>query len=396
MNGQFSLLVKPASYNCNLRCAYCFYLSKESMFGSGALRMPRDTLRTLTRKYLACPMADHSFGWQGGEPTLMGLDFFREAVRLQREFLPDRFTSNSLQTNGTLLDDEWAVFLKENRFLTGISIDGPRELHDRFRRDSSGAGTHERVLRGRAALENAGAEYNVLTLVSAANQDYPAEVYEYLKSLGVRYHQYIECVEFDAAGKRAPFALGPGKWGEFLCGIFDAWYPKDVGKVSVRLFDSVVSRLVSGVPTMCSMGADCRHYLVVEHNGDIFPCDFFVRSDLRLGNILKDDFEQLRGSAGYRDWGGIKRPQTPECFGCAWYALCAGDCPKNRCGGMSALCEDWKIFYSHTIERFERLAGYVSGLSASGVGRGSREKPGRNDPCPCGSGKKYKNCCGAV
>ena len=198
----------------------------------------------------------------------MGLDFFREAVRLQREFLPDRFTSNSLQTNGTLLDDEWAVFLKENRFLTGISIDGPRELHDRFRRDSSGAGTHERVLRGRAALENAGAEYNVLTLVSAANQDYPAEVYEYLKSLGVRYHQYIECVEFDAAGKRAPFALGPGKWGEFLCGIFDAWYPKDVGKVSVRLFDSVVFN--DSIKEFLSLKKKLANYFDENNTEDIF------------------------------------------------------------------------------------------------------------------------------
>ena len=385
MKDSFSLLLKPASFDCNLRCRYCFYLPKETVFGSGIHRMDRATLEAVVRNYLAVPMEHYTFGWQGGEPTLMGIDFFREAVRLQRASASGGAISNALQTNGTLLDGEWGKFLRENRFLVGISIDGPEKVHDRFRIGADGRGSHAAVMRGLSALKKNRVDFNALTLVSAANQDRPVEIYRYLRELGVAFHQYIECVEFDREGRRQPFALAPGKWGEFLCRIFDEWYPADTGTVSIRLFDSIVSRLATGIPTVCPMGGNCCNYLVVEHDGSVYPCDFHVRPELRLGNVRESGFEALRSLLEYRRWGEIKDPRSEKCSRCRWLPLCMGDCPKNRTAAGSALCEDWRLFYSHTIERFEQLA---SGL------RRAAGAPGRNDPCPCGSGRKYKHCCG--
>ena len=357
----FSLLLKPASYSCNLRCRYCFYLPKERMFGPGAHRMSPGTLEAVVSKYMACPMPVHAFAWQGGEPTLMGVDFFREAVRLQRRQSRGGECTNALQTNGTLLDDEWGQFLREHAFLVGISLDGPEALHNRFRLRADGVGSYAEVLRGLEVLKRHGVAFNALTLVSAANQDHPEDVYEFLKERGVAYHQYIECVEFDERGLRRPYSLSPGKWGEFLCRLFDAWYPGDTRSVSIRLFDSILSRLLTGVPTMCPMSGHCCNYFVVEHDGGIYPCDFHVRPDLRIGNILETDFPTLWQSPLYQRWGDGKDPRRAECSACRYLPLCMGDCPKNRREGCSALCEDWKMFYSHTIERFEILARQLCG-----------------------------------
>ena len=358
----FSLLLKPVSFGCNLRCRYCFYLPKERLFGPGPHRMDAVTLSAAVSNYLSCPMGRHVFAWQGGEPTLAGTDFFRAALRLQRRAAPPGAAiANSLQTNGTLLDDSWGRLLREAGFLVGISLDGPRALHDRFRLRADGTGSHADVLRGLGVLRRHGVAHNALVLVSAANQGHADEVYAFLREQGIRHQQYIECVEFDARGVRRPYALSPGKWGEFLCRIFDLWYPRDVRDVSIRLFDSVLSRLVTRAPTLCPMSGDCRGCFVVEHDGGIYPCDFHVRQDLRLGTVTTDRFADLWESARYCEWGRGKSALPPECAACRFLPLCMGDCPRNRVGGRSALCEDWKLFYSHTIARFERLAGEIGG-----------------------------------
>lgn len=360
MDQSFSLLIKPASFDCNLRCAYCFYLPKAAIFGNQVHRMSRETLQKLTAGYLAVPMAQHTFGWQGGEPTLMTLDFFREAVRLQKEYAHGKTVANSLQTNGTLLDDDWGKFLHDEKFLVGISIDGPAEIHNRYRLTAGGTGSHAQVMHGLEVLQRGQVEFNALTLVSAANQGEPVAVYRYLKSLGIDFHQYIECVEFDATGQRHPYALAPGQWGQFLCQIFDEWFTHDVGKVSVRLFDSIVSRLVTGTPTVCPMAGNCCNYLVVEHNGDVFPCDFFVKDDLRLGNVKSDDLARLHSLPAYRGWGAHKDPHQVGCSACRYLPLCMGDCPKNRRDGVSFLCRDWQMFYEYTIGRFELIARQIN------------------------------------
>ena len=352
----FSLLIKPASGDCNLRCGYCFYLPKREMFPAAWRRMDSATLETMTRKYLACEIQSHTFAWQGGEPTLMGLPFFREAVKMQKRYdgRPACRTSNAIQTNGTRLDDAWCEFFRDNKFLVGISIDGPAAINDKFRLDASWQSAHPATLRGVRLLAKHACDFNALTVVSTANQNHPEEVYNYLKSLGINYHQYIECVE------SAPFAVHPEKWGAFLCRVFDEWYRSgDCGRVSVRLFDSVVSRLLTGVPTVCPMAGDCRNYFVVECDGSVYPCDFYVAPELRLGNITTDDFPALCEHPVYTEFGRRKKPESPECATCKWLPLCMGDCPKNRRASRSALCAGWKMFYSHTIERFESLAAQI-------------------------------------
>ena len=256
----FSLLIKPSSWDCNLRCRYCFYLGKRSIYNESAPRMSARTLQNMIQKFMDMEMPVHSFGWQGGEPTLMGLDFFRRAVAFQQQFgRPGQSISNGLQTNGTLLDDEWGKFLRRYNFLVGISIDGPEELHNRGRTFIDGHGSHAEVMRGMETLRRNQVDFNVLTLVSGFNQEHPLDIYRYLKDQGINYHQYIECVEFDQAGKLLPFAVTPGRWGEFLCKIFDEWFKNDTRKISVRLFDSILVRLVDGYANVCAMGTDCRH-----------------------------------------------------------------------------------------------------------------------------------------
>jgi uncharacterized protein len=369
------------------------------MFGDRVPRMNDDTLATITRKFMELRQSTSSFCWQGGEPTLMGLDFFSRAVELQSLYaVTGQVVTNALQTNGTLLDDAWGEFLVTNRFLVGVSVDGPAEMHDVNRVDVNGNGTHAEVMRGMAILQKHHVEFNVLTLVSSTNQDHPVEIYRYLKSLGVNYHQYIECVEFDSEGRLRPYAVDPVKWGKFLCAVFDEWYPADTRKVSIRLFDTILAKLVDRVATCCQAGTDCRHYFVLEHNGDVFPCDFFVRPELKLGNIHGDDFPALLNSPIYHDFGVRKRAWNTRCGQCEYLHICAGDCSKNRPGNdssnLSALCEGWRIFYAHTMTRFQRLAGEIV-AERQRTTYHSLKQPGRNDPCPCGSGKKYKKCCGS-
>jgi uncharacterized protein len=365
--------------------------------------MSNVVLTTMTRKFMALGMPLSSIGWQGGEPTLMGLDFFRLAVSLQKQFAkPGQRIANGLQTNGTLLDDEWGEFLHANKFLVGLSVDGPEEIHNLNRMRANGRGSHAEVMRGMEVLKRHNVEFNVLTLISSANQDRPLETYNYLKSLGVNYHQYIECVEFNEENHFGPLSVEPLKWGIFLCTVFDEWFVTDTRTVSVRLFDSILRKLVDKVESSCNMSSDCRQYFVVEFNGDIFPCDFYVKPELKLGNILDDEFETLVNSPLYSEFGARKRTWNFKCDSCEFLGLCAGCCPKNRPGqnpkNMSALCEGWKMFFGHTLGRFKQLAEQIAHERTlatlhhtAGVSR-----TGRNTPCPCGSGIKYKNCCGTL
>jgi uncharacterized protein len=359
----FSVLIKPASADCNLTCEYCFYTSKSALYPETARhRMSTEVLERMLRSYFEAPQREFACAWQGGEPTLMGREFFETVVERQKALAPPRSTvTNSLQTNGTLIDDAFAAFLAEHGFLVGISIDGPEHVHDRYRRTRAGSGSHTQVLRGLEALQRHGVDYNVLTLVTQANVGEPRLVYKHLTGLGARYHQYIPCVEYRADGSLADFSITGEEWGSFLTGLFDAWIAEDAATVSIRFFDSILEKLLTGHGGLCYMGKDCRHYFVVEHSGDIYPCDFYVESELRLGNVATHRLTELWRAAAYREFGRAKRHWAPGCDACAYLAYCAGDCPKMRGAagddaGRSVLCDGWRRFYAHALPRLEELA----------------------------------------
>lgn len=413
----FSLLVKPASTNCNLRCRYCFYRDVGTSHPEPVRRRMDDaTLDRLIAGYMANAQPIHTFCWQGGEPTLMGVRFFRRAVELQVAYAqPGTQIANGLQTNGTLLDDEFAAFLGEYRFLVGVSLDGPAAVHDSERRTPGGQASHATVLSGIDCLRRNRVEFNILTLVNRANVSKPVEVYNYLVEQGFLYHQYIECVEFASDGTLQQFAITGPEWGDFLCQLFDRWYPRDTHRVSVRLFDMVLAKIVDGVANTCTSSEDCRKYFVVEYNGDIYPCDFYVKQSRKLGNIMTDNWASLWESSAYAAFGEQKRKWNAMCVSCPFLQFCMGDCTKNRGGPenpaptrLSHLCEGWRRFYRHTLPRFQELAEQIrherrlAALKANASAFPDMPaksvlpvRPRRNDPCPCGRGRKFKHCCGA-
>ncbi len=358
----FSLLVKPAGADCNLRCGYCFYLEKGALYEGRAHRMDDATLVRLVRGYLALPFGAHTFAFQGGEPLLMGEDFFRRVVALQRRYgrVGARIL-NCVQTNGTLVTPSLAKFFAEEDFLLGVSVDGPAEIHDARRRTADGRGSHALVIRGLEYLKAAGVKVNLLTLVSQSNVRSPREVYTYLTEvLGCRHLQFIECVETGS-----PDSISAEEWADFMIGIFDAWFERDRTRVSIRLFDSVVSKLLTGNANSCAMGCDCRSYFVVEHNGDVYPCDFFVEPSLRLGNVHEQDWDELWDDPRHTAFGARKRVLHADCKVCPYVNFCQGDCPKNRSGHgfqmdgaavRSQLCEGWKRIYAHILPRLEAVA----------------------------------------
>ena len=382
----FSLLIKPASADCNLCCPYCFYFDRNNLYPPPA-RMTVKTLEKLISSYLATPQSVYSFGWQGGEPTLMGLEFFKRVVELQQKHAPDgAVISNTLQTNGVLIDDEWARHLVEYRYLVGVSLDGPAEVHDAHRKNAAGQGSHARVMESIDCLKRNRVDFNVLTLVTQANVRKGREIYQYLREQGTAFQQYVPCVEFDEQGSLLPYAISGEEWGDFLCEVFDEWVRADTLRVSVRLFDAVLAKMVDNANSICHMSDNCGLYFVVEHNGDVYPCDFYVDSDMQLGNIKENDWVELQTSEKYRSFGKKKRNWSRDCANCEFLAYCMGDCPKHRNSSTSWLCEGLKKFFKHSLPTFERLATQIRAQ------RGPIAD--RNAPCPCGSGRKYKKCHG--
>lgn len=326
----FSLLVKPCGADCNLACEYCFYR------GHAPGRMSPEVLERIMETYSALPFEGKAVAFQGGEPTLAGLDFFRRVQGYP--------VDKSLQTNATLVTDEWAEFLAAGHWLVGASVDGPPEVHNRFR------GAYAATEAGIRRMERAGVDYNLLTVVSKSNVAEPVRVYRYLRdNFSTRFHQYIECT-----GPR--HEINAAEWGSFLCGLFDEWAKADSRTLSVRLFDSIVAQMVVGHATQCSFGASCRQYLVVEHDGSVYPCDFHVREDLRLGNIMEDSWEKIVSSVAYKRFAARKLENLPkECRSCAHYRWCHGDCPRNRNAGRPVLCAGWKRFFDHAIPVLEGI-----------------------------------------
>jgi uncharacterized protein len=396
----FSLLIKPASADCNLRCDYCFYIDHLSKLKK-IPRMSYEVLEKMIQSYMNSDQNQNFiFGWQGGEPTLMGLKFFQKAIDLQILYAPkDCVISNGLQTNGTMISDEIAKFFAEYKFLLGVSLDGPPYLHNGYRKTNKQKGTHNMVLEGINQLKKYNVEFNILTLVNNINVKEPIEVYNYLKGRALFYHQYIPCVEFDENNELLPYCITAEEWGNFLCQIFDEWVKEDINKISIRLFDSIIEYLVCQRYNVCNMGTNCCQYFVVEYDGSIYPCDFFVQENLKLGNVMNDCWKDLINSPIYKSFGNKKSQFNKECITCCYLEFCNGDCQKYRVSksnprSLSVLCKGWKRFYTHTLSRFQTIAQeYIKGNRVFTPAMLIKRKVGRNETCPCGSGKKYKNCC---
>ncbi len=398
----FSLLIKPASADCNLRCEYCFYIDHLEN-GNDKPRMTDETLEVMIKKYMKTDQnKQYAFGWQGGEPTLMGLDFFKKVVEFQLKYAqPGSSISNGIQTNATLITEEIAKFFGEYKFLVGVSLDGPEYLHDYYRKTLGQKPTHALVMRGIEHLKQNGIEFNILSLINNKTVKKAKEIYHYHRDNGFLFHQYIPCVEFDKSGQLKPYSITGKDWGIFLTELFNEWIKQDVNKVSIRLFDSIMEYLVYGRYNVCYMQDNCVQYFVVEHDGGVYPCDFFVQDNLLLGNINNNSWEELFNSKIYQSFGIQKSNWNEECNLCPYLRLCHGDCQKFRYGAptspnrLSNLCQGWKMFYTKTLPRFKSIADkFKKENSLTEPYLFKFPKFGRNELCPCGSGKKFKNCCG--
>lgn len=400
----FSLLIKPVGSRCNLDCRYCFYLgTDEALGGDRPAVMPQEILEAMVQDFLGYGFPTSVFTWQGGEPTLAGLDFYRRAVEAQQRFgRGGQSVANALQTNGLLLDDEWAQFLARYRFLVGLSLDGPAEVHDRHRRDRRGKGTFERVMQTAGRLRDHGVEFNILSLVSADSCGRGGEIYRWLTGQGFDFLQFIPCVEYEReSGVPTAESVSPVGWGRFLCEVFDAWIGQgDTRRVSIRLFDALVARLAGDTRiSLCDMGARCDHYLVVEKDGEVYPCDFFVSRRHSLGNLTATPLAELLLSDREDSFARLKAAWPAQCSRCRHLDLCRGGCPKDRLAGgggsfgrRSHLCEGILLFLDHARGALEELARKVR-AEQQPAASAAIIPAGRNDPCPCGSGRKYKHCC---
>jgi len=377
----FTLLIKPTGPDCNIRCTYCFYACKTALFGTGPHRMSDTVAETMIRDYLSYRFPASSFAWQGGEPCLMGLDFYRRVVEWQKRYGADgQVVTNALQTNGTLLDDDWGRFLAEYKFLVGISLDGPQEIHDHYRRDGAGRGTWQRVMDGIDVCRRHGVEYNILVLLNDHNVEQPDVLWDFFMDQGIRFLQFIQCVELDPQTRRPmPFSITAEQYGRFLCRIFDRWMAQGPRTVSIRIFDSILSQLLGTGPTECTFGTRCNDYIVIEHTGEAFCCDFFVDNPWRLGNILETPMKVLAGSELKRRFARRKRDIPHKCLVCRYLDLCRGGCPKDRLAMPGAdspdakvesyFCRAYKMLFDHALPTFRALADELRAEQAPAGGR---------------------------
>lgn len=387
----FGTMIKPIGSACNLDCHYCYYRDKSEIYSGNMPRMSEELLEEYIRQYIqGASQQNISFCWHGGEPLMAGLPFFEKAMELQRKYAGDKVIENTLQTNGILVNEDWCRFFKENNFLIGLSLDGPEDIHDAFRRDCGGAPTFERVMRAVGLMKKHSVEFNLLATVNARSEERGVEVYKFLTSINP-YIQFLPVVEYVRMrpGKRplivspdeedavpAPWSVSAKGYGKFMCDVFDEWVKYDVGKNFVQLFDVTLGNWCGVPPSLCAFAEVCGDGLVVEHNGDVYSCDHFVYPEYRLGNIATDELSAMYRSREQQDFGRDKRDALPlECKRCNYYFLCRGECPKHRFeyakNGepyMNVLCEGYKMFFRHTDPYMRYMKTLIEkGEPASGV-----------------------------
>jgi uncharacterized protein len=395
-----NLLIKPSSYLCNLECTYCFYRKTKDIYDHERPLMSVETAAAMIQKALSLGRVHNSFCWQGGEPTLSGLDFYREIVNIQKESaMPHQSVENSFQTNGVLINQDWADFFRENNFLVGLSLDGPEGIHNKYRRFPDGRGSYNNVIQKAALLEKNKVAFNILTLLTDANIHGPGRLYSFFRQNGFDHLQFIPCIEKNPnTGKPRAFSVKGPDLGKFYCDLFDLWVRDGFPYVSIRLFEDILIYMLDGIHASCSWLRECSSYLLVEYNGDCYPCDFFVSPEWKLGNITEQTFESLEKHHLRTHFAKIKSDLPQKCRDCRWLHFCNGDCPRYRkestdtVDGGDELCEAWSMLLEH-IESHPVDIKAEAIRAREEYNRSLLPKTGRNDPCPCGSGKKYKKCC---
>jgi uncharacterized protein len=418
----FHVMAKPTGAQCNLECDYCFFLKKDRLYPDSNFRMSDETMEDYIRQTIeGHHVPEVTIAWQGGEPTLMGLDFFRRAVEVEKKYMrPGTRIENTLQTNGVLIDEEWCEFFHENNFLIGLSLDGPRQMHNAYRHDKGGKSVFDKVVRAVRLMQDHDVEFNILCTVHAKNSRHPLEVYRFFRDeLEARYIQFIPIVERDnETGNQegtqvTDRTVDPEQYGRFLIEIFDEWVRRDVGFMFVQFFDGVLASYVRGRSTLCILTPVCGEGVALEHNGDLYSCDHFVEPRYFLGNISQNSIPELVSSEAQRSFGMAKSDTLPKyCRECQFLFTCHGECPKNRVlttpdgePGLNWLCKGLKAFFAHVDRPMQIMADLLrQGQYADGIMKAlaqeegrplpKKEKTGRNDPCPCGSGLKYKKCHG--
>jgi len=379
----FQLMIKPVGPVCNLQCDYCYYLEKTQLYKdrkttTSAFGMSPEVLENCVREYIGSQDYEHIlFTWQGGEPTMLQVDFFRKVVALQKKYAGGKRISNSIQTNGTLITEEWADFLANNNFLVGLSIDGPADLHDHYRSLASGKGSFGRIMDSVRLFHKYSVEFNTITTVNNRNSRMPLRVYHFLKDIGSTYMQFIPVVEREAEDQGEPFKLvandykGKARvtpesvespdWGKFLARIFDEWVRIDIGRHYVNYFDNTLACYAGEVPSMCTMQEVCGAAPVMEHNGDVYACDHYVYPQFLLGNMQGNNLGELAGSDFQLDFGREKRENLPrECRECEFLPMCGGDCPKHRFlendeGELISYLHDGFLFYFRHVDKYMKI-----------------------------------------
>lgn len=371
------VMPKPVGSACNLACEYCYYLEKKGYYPDVRRQlMSEATLEEFVKQYIEAQTAPEvMFTWHGGEATMRPVEFYRKAMEYQKKYAAGRRIENCLQTNGTLLTDEWCLFLKENDWLVGVSIDGPQEFHDEYRHTSGGKASFMNVMRGIKLLQRHGVEWNALAVVNDYNADYPVEFYRFFKDMGCRFIQFTPVVErikkdnmladVGVEGELAPFSVTPEQWGNFLIGVFDEWVKEDVGKIFVQIFDATLANWVGEQPGVCTLAKLCGHASAMEWNGDVYSCDHFVFPAYKLGNIHEKHIIEMMNSEQQQNFGAAKQANLPaQCRQCKWLFACNGECPRNRFAvtasgepGLNYLCEGYRMYFEHVAPYMDFMAG---------------------------------------
>jgi uncharacterized protein len=403
-----SVLFKTVSTDCNLDCSYCYY--RESLEGTRVRRRMEDpVLAAFMRQYMeyVADVRVASFAWQGGEPTLAGIEFFERVVALEAGSAPAGTTiANALQTNAVLLDDRWGEFLRQYSFLVGVSLDGPEEVHDSLRRDQGGHGSFRRVMAGIEVLRKHQVEFNLLCVVGPHNAMRARDLMRFFLGEGFTHIQFIPAMSFQSVEPDVPatYLITAEEYGDFLVELFDEWYQQGFPTVSVRTFDAIIQSYLGMPSDLCVYGERCDSGIVVECNGDIYPCDFYVHPSRRLGNVMKHSLESILEKPERAAFIARKLSLSPQCEGCEWRWVCRGGCPRNRLNGAAGgppeyFCESHRRFFPYADarlrsigERIERRLKTASLVGSASVAR--HTAAARNDRCPCESGRKYKACCG--